>query len=189
MNKEKYSCIIILIILAMVPITFAQDNTVIENTIISGPDTIVADNSIIVGPDVTLAGDAAVVLAANKNVYFTGAVYIIKGATLTLLNKKIATDVEQLSIDLLPDQYQLDQNYPNPFNPNTTLQFSLPKSGFVNLSIFNSLGQRVAILVKEELAAGKYQYQWNAAELASGTYYYQLTSGEYSQVKKMLLIK
>jgi hypothetical protein len=89
----------------------------------------------------------------------------------------------------LPEAYALEQNYPNPFNPSTTISFSLPHAGQANLKVFNMLGQEVATLVNGSLTAGSYQVQFNPAGLASGVYFYKLTSGDFSQVKKMTLMK
>ena len=88
-----------------------------------------------------------------------------------------------------PEQFSLLQNYPNPFNPGTTIEFSLPKSDWVTLKIFNILGQEVAVLVSENLSAGSYKYDWAASGLASGVYYYRLDAGEFNQTKKLLLLK
>ena len=81
--------------------------------------------------------------------------------------------VEQETIKL-PNRYTLSQNYPNPFNPSTTIEFSIPKTEFVILKIYNILGKEVATLVSEKLAAGKYRYTWDASGFASGIYIYQL---------------
>jgi hypothetical protein len=89
----------------------------------------------------------------------------------------------------LPEAYALEQNYPNPFNPSTTISFSLPHAGQVSLKVFNMLGQEVATLVDGNHTAGTYQVQFNATGLSSGVYFYKLTSGDFSQVKKMTLVK
>jgi hypothetical protein len=91
----------------------------------------------------------------------------------------------------------LYQNYPNPLlkallwsNPSTTIEFALAKPGWVTLRIYNILGQEVAELVSENLGAGSYEYNWDAAGLASGVYYYRLeTNNGFVQTKKMLLIR
>lgn len=80
-------------------------------------------------------------------------------------------------------------NYPNPFNPTTQISYQLPKDGFVNLVIYNSLGQEVAELVNQHHVSGKYSVQFNANNLPSGVYVYKLQVGEFSSVKKMLLTK
>jgi len=90
---------------------------------------------------------------------------------------------------LVPTAYSLSQNYPNPFNPTTTIEFSIPKSGFVTLKIYNLLGQEVTTLVSENLQAGYYHVDWDASQLASSVYYYMINAGEFKTVKKMILLK
>jgi len=87
------------------------------------------------------------------------------------------------------NEFGLHQNYPNPFNPNTVINFELPTTLLVELSIFNSLGQEVATLVSEIKRAGIHQVEWNAGNLSRGVYYYMLKSGEYQVVKKMILLR
>jgi hypothetical protein len=89
----------------------------------------------------------------------------------------------------LPTQYSLNQNYPNPFNPATTISYSLPKAGDVNLKIFNVLGQEVKSLVNQFQNAGTYTVTFDASSLTSGVYFYSLSTDNFSQVKKMMLVK
>ncbi len=85
--------------------------------------------------------------------------------------------------------YRLMQNYPNPFNPATTIEFSLPVSGNVKLSVYNLLGQEVAVLVNEFFSGGNHKVKFNASGLSSGVYLYQIQAGEFSAVKKLMLVK
>jgi hypothetical protein len=90
----------------------------------------------------------------------------------------------------IPKVYSLAQNYPNPFNPSTSIKFGLPKSSMVTLKVFDILGREVAALVNgENMQAGNYRYDFEASKLSSGIYYYKLSAGEFSDVKKMVLIK
>jgi hypothetical protein len=89
----------------------------------------------------------------------------------------------------IPSEYTLSQHYPNPFIPTTEISFSIPASGNTTLAIYNVLGQKVATLVSKELTAGSYKYQFDASNLTSGIYFYKLQSNEYSQVRKMMLLK
>ena len=92
--------------------------------------------------------------------------------------------------EFIPAAYALEQNYPNPFNPITVIEFSLPENvGSVKLSIYNTLGEKVAELVNTSLVAGKYQYQWNAKNVATGMYIYELKTDKFVAVKKMVLLK
>ena len=104
----------------------------------------------------------------------------------------------------LPVTFRLDQNYPNPFNPATTISFSLPSKSLVSLKVFDALGREVSILLADELPAGTYARQWNAAALPSGVYFYRLVAnassegiplgpsgqaGSFSETKKLTLIR
>ncbi|MBK9099546.1 MAG: T9SS type A sorting domain-containing protein [bacterium] len=89
--------------------------------------------------------------------------------------------------------FSLDQNYPNPFNPNTVISYQLPVSSDVTIKVFDILGNEVATLINDYKTAGKYEVEFNQASinpnLVSGIYVYQLKAGEYSSVKKMILLK
>jgi hypothetical protein len=89
----------------------------------------------------------------------------------------------------LPNDFTLSQNYPNPFNPTTTISFSLPSKSFVTLKVFDALGREVSTLVSQELTAGNYSQQWNAGNLPSGMYFYRLQTGNYSETRKIVLLK
>ena len=88
-----------------------------------------------------------------------------------------------------PREYTLHQNYPNPFNPNTVIKYTLPKKTYVKLSVFDVLGEEVAVLVNEVKQSGTYEKEFDASRLASGTYFYKLTAGDFTQTKKMMLVK
>jgi hypothetical protein len=85
--------------------------------------------------------------------------------------------------------FRLNQNYPNPFNPSTTINYSLQRAGNVKLTIYNSLGSKVATLVNEYKSLGSYSVQFNGSNLASGIYLYRLESGNYSATKKFIMLK
>jgi hypothetical protein len=89
----------------------------------------------------------------------------------------------------LPSSVRLLQNYPNPFNPSTTISFALPRRGFVTLTVYNTVGQQVAQLLREEREAGHHQIRFDASGLSSGLYYYRLSAGDVVQTSKMLLLK
>ncbi len=88
-----------------------------------------------------------------------------------------------------PTVFQLGQNYPNPFNAATQISFSLPQAGWTELTIYNLLGNKVATLLSAPMDAGSYRIRFEASELKSGIYYYRLTSGNFTAVKKFVLIK
>ena len=89
----------------------------------------------------------------------------------------------------VPSKYDLSQNYPNPFNPTTNINFDLPKSGEVQLTVFNSMGQEIKSLVSGFKAAGSYKVDFDASALPSGTYFYKLTTSDFVSTKKMILVK
>ena len=86
-------------------------------------------------------------------------------------------------------EYYLTQNYPNPFNPTTKINFNLPVAGNVKLTVYNLLGQEIKTLVNGYNESGVYNYTFDAKELNSGIYIYKLESGNYSQTRKMTLVK
>jgi hypothetical protein len=88
-----------------------------------------------------------------------------------------------------PDEFSLSQNYPNPFNPSTTIKYSIPSSEFVKLKVFDVLGNEVATLVNEEKPKGIYKVDFNGANLSSGIYFYTLQAGQFSETKKLILMK
>jgi hypothetical protein len=99
-------------------------------------------------------------------------------------------DAINLKDDIFPKKFTLKQNYPNPFNPNTTIEFSLPKTDFVTLKVYNILGQEAITLISKKLIPGNYKYVWNASTFASGVYYYRLKTDQgYEQSRKLLLMK
>lgn len=89
----------------------------------------------------------------------------------------------------IPTAYALSQNYPNPFNPTTTIDFSIPKETFVRLTVYDPLGRQVKILIDNELTAGTYHVTLDASALQSGVYFYRLEAGNYSDTKKLVLLK
>jgi hypothetical protein len=88
-----------------------------------------------------------------------------------------------------PLVYELKQNYPNPFNPATKIAYALPKSGSVKLVVFDVLGREVAVLVNEYKKSGTYEVDFDASRLSSGVYFYRINAGDFTDTKKMLLIK
>jgi len=89
----------------------------------------------------------------------------------------------------LPSGFGLSQNYPNPFNPVTNINFSVPKEGFVNLSVYDILGNKVNELVNENIKAGDYSMKFDASGLSSGVYFYTIKTNDFSSTKKMVLTK
>jgi len=97
--------------------------------------------------------------------------------------------IDQKSRKTYPNKFSLSQNYPNPFNPKTIINYELPITNYLELSIYNLLGQKVVTLVSEKQKAGYHQVEWNASGFASGIYYYSIKAGEFQDVKKMILLR
>jgi hypothetical protein len=89
----------------------------------------------------------------------------------------------------LANSFTIEQNYPNPFNPSTTIRYGLPQRTNVTLSVFNTLGQQIAILVNGPQEAGYHDAKFDGRNLASGVYYYRLQAGSYVQTKQLLLLR
>ena len=98
-----------------------------------------------------------------------------------------ATAIERNTLKLC--SFALKENYPNPFNPSTTIEFALPKSAFVQITVYNSLGEETETLISKNMVPGQYQVEFNGLNLSSGIYYYSYAAGEFRQVRKMVLLK
>ena len=95
----------------------------------------------------------------------------------------------QNTVNSVPEVYSLSQNYPNPFNPVTQLEFGISKLGFVSLKVYDLLGKEVAVLVNEKLSPGIYKATFNGSNFASGVYFVRMESGDFRDIKRMVLIK
>jgi hypothetical protein len=100
----------------------------------------------------------------------------------------------EIEVEINPKEFALEQNYPNPFNPATSIQYTIGSKQFVQLKVYDVLGNEIATLVNEEKSAGSYQVEFYVAQdsrpaIASGIYFYKLQAGEFVQIKKMILIK
>ena len=89
----------------------------------------------------------------------------------------------------IPDKFSLYQNYPNPFNPVTNIKFDIAKSTNTSIVIYDMLGKEISSLVNQVLAPGSYQYSFNAASFPSGIYYYRIKTNEFTDIRKMILLK
>lgn len=95
----------------------------------------------------------------------------------------------EVEVELIPDKFALYQNYPNPFNPSTVIKYDVPLASFINITIYNTIGEKVAILINEQVDAGVHFVQFDASNLPSGIYIYKLTGDNISFINKMMLIK
>ncbi len=105
---------------------------------------------------------------------------------ITLIRTSVGINVIS---SLVPDKFSLGNNYPNPFNPETTIKFDIAKSTFTELKIYDSRGSEVRTLVNEDLKPGNYEFKFFAGNLPSGAYFYRLKTSEFTETKRMILVK
>jgi len=110
------------------------------------------------------------------------------GTILKTTNSGEPLGIQQIS-NSTPVVFKLSQNYPNPFNPSTTIEFDLPKSTYTRLIVYNLIGKEVEVLVDKDLSRGSYKVDFNNSNISSGVYYYKLTTNEFSDIKKFVLLK
>jgi subtilisin family serine protease len=137
-----------------------------------GPINLNNNDSMVVGFAVVKGNDLAE-LRTNSN---------------TAKNRFGVIGIQQVSSNV-PEKFSLFQNYPNPFNPSTTIKFDIPKEDIVKLRMFDILGKEVAIIYNGKLGAGTYKLEFDASEISSGVYFYRIETGEFSDVKKMVILK
>uniref|UniRef100_A0A7V2ZIJ7 T9SS type A sorting domain-containing protein n=1 Tax=Ignavibacterium album TaxID=591197 RepID=A0A7V2ZIJ7_9BACT len=112
---------------------------------------------------------------------------ILAPATSKIIKYDLVTSVEE--DNKIPTEFSLNQNYPNPFNPSTKISWQSPVGSRQTLKVYDVLGNEVTTLVDEYRDAGRYEVEFDASGLSSGVYFYKLTSGSFTQIKKMTLIK
>jgi len=118
-----------------------------------------------------------------------GEFHIYTTVKLPTPEEGILLDVERTDEQNVPDEFNLGQNYPNPFNPTTTIRFTVLDPGFTSLKVYDILGRELESLVNGDLSSGNYEVIFDASSLSSGVYFYKLTSGEFTETMKMLLLK
>jgi hypothetical protein len=133
---------------------------------------------------------ASIGIDNNGNLYITGRIlrFLNTDEDVAVIKYASTVGIQQISGEI-PSWYELQQNYPNPFNPITNIKFSIPKAGSVKLVVFDISGREVAKLVNEQLSAGIYNFDLNTSHLSSGVYFYKLFTNEFTEVKKMILVK
>lgn len=162
--------------------------------VLTSPSLPATEPTPVVGPvtgtqnDMTNFGRVALRQGTASN----APVLVLDGIKVTKTWQSVVSNIK--NINQIATDFSLSQNYPNPFNPSTTIGFSIPTNGFVNLKVFNTLGQEVQSLVSSQLSAGTYNAEFNGSRLTSGVYYYRLdyvnnNGKQFSDVKKLMLIK
>ncbi|MFI5144600.1 MAG: SBBP repeat-containing protein, partial [Ignavibacteria bacterium] len=136
--------------------------------------------------DLSGSGDDPACIKVDNagNVYVSG----MSALDYATVKYSVTTGIEKKSSDH-PVSFSLEQNYPNPFNPSTKIGFNLLSGGFVSLKVFDITGKLVSVPVSEYMNAGVHEITFNASQLSTGTYFYKLESADFSDVKKMILIK
>jgi len=161
----------------------AENDAGIRVIDISDPDTLIQIGNYNTGSKArNIFADKDMIYVAD----YVDGVYIFQNP--------LYTKIEDHKKPLLPDQLVLYPNYPNPFNPSTTIEYELPKSGPVRLTIYNLLGQKVRTLLNARQNAGRHHVVWDGCDetcrpVSSGVYYYRLEAGVTTQTKKMMLLR
>ena len=148
----------------------------------------------------SIAGDYHwLVLPGTYGVIFTAPGYVTDtinnvtvadsiAARLNHAMNRIPTNISSAETGV-PGQFRLYQNYPNPFNPVTNLEFGISDLGFVSLKVYDVIGKEVMTLVNEKLNPGNYKIEFDGSNLTSGVYFYKLTAGEFTETKRMMIVK
>jgi len=117
--------------------------------------------------------------------------YIFAGASGRRVYRRLLSelvDIKSIS-GQLPSQYELSQNYPNPFNPVTTIRFTLPENSKLKIIVYNSIGQKIEVLTNHYYNAGSYSLKFDGTKLPSGIYFYRILAENFSETKRMILLK
>ncbi|MBZ0203956.1 MAG: T9SS type A sorting domain-containing protein [Ignavibacteria bacterium] len=124
--------------------------------------------------------------------YIAGSVNRVTGNSVMFVARYALPSGEIIPTGEIIDEsnsFRLEENYPNPFNPSTTIRFSVPFDGMTTLKVYDIAGREVASLIESNMEAGMHEVVFNASNLSSGVYVYKLSSGSYTDVKKMILVK
>ena len=182
----------VVLIFATIPVQQAQaQDLVLQDTTIISTITFSA-NSITAGPNFTIASTGDVILSA-ETIAIIPQFFVVQGGKLQVVSGAPPVSVET-DDPIVPDEFIVYQNFPNPFNPETEIHFALPKNGHVVVNIYNTLGQKIHTLIDTQYAAGFHRVHWdgkdrNGSPVSSGVYLYEIQAGEFSQVRKMSLIR
>ncbi len=124
----------------------------------------------------------------SGNLYYTSSYPFYDNKYPAVFKLSQLTGIQNIGSTIISD-YQLFQNYPNPFNPRTNIKFEVARTGDVRLSVFDVTGREVEVLVNERLNAGTYEARFDGTGLTSGVYFYRMQTRDFTETKKMLLIK
>jgi len=148
--------------------------------IVSIPDTVY------IAQDVWIVKDVIPSVSVDLNTLGIDFAFTIPGNIKELTQSMVGISGQQ---NYAPDNFSLSQNYPNPFNPSTLINYELRVTGFAKLIVYDILGNEVATLVNEKQNAGSYSAEFDGSGFSSGVYFYKLDAGEFSETKRMILLK
>ena len=169
--------IIDIAIIALLFVTTSLPQYQITNSVIGSGGNVVSNSN---NNIVSTVGESFIGKSSNAvNQNQIGFWYAYQQTTIT--------DIEDE--ETIPTVFKLEQNYPNPFNPSTKIKFAVPEKSNVLIKVYDILGSEVATLVNEEMDAGWYENNFNAAGLSSGVYLFRMEAGSYVSTKKMILLR
>ncbi len=169
--------IIDIAIIALLFVTTALPQYQITNSVIGSGGNIISNSN---NGIVSTVGESFIGKTSNTiNQNQIGFWYAYQQTTIT--------DVE--NEETIPTVFKLEQNYPNPFNPSTRIKFAVPEKSNVLIKVYDILGSEVATLVNEEMDAGWYENNFNAAGLSSGVYLFRMEAGNFISTKKMIYLR
>ncbi|MFN3873929.1 MAG: family 10 glycosylhydrolase [Ignavibacterium sp.] len=141
-------------------------------------------------------GEGTKTVMKIDNTYLESGRYLVADAMMIMINRKLSPDVivtsveeEEVRRENIPEGYVLEQNYPNPFNPSTKISWQSAVSSWQTIKVYDVIGNEVATLIDEYRESGKYEVEFDGSNLPSGVYFYQLRVGEFTQTKKMILLR
>jgi hypothetical protein len=166
-----------------VRITVTGTTSKVAGELVNSGGTVVAVNN-------STSSNPFILTAPSAGTYTVNAGYknpsLKWGNTSAVIN---VTGIDEELVGLRPETFALYNNYPNPFNPSTKIRYAIANTGFTSLKVYSLLGEEVASLINEEKTPGVYEINFDAVNLTSGTYLYKLESGDFSQTKKMIILK
>ena len=166
-----------------VRITVTGTTSKVAGELVNSGGTVVAVNN-------STSSNPFILTAPSAGTYTVNAGYknpsLKWGNTSAVIN---VTGIDEELVGLIPETFALYNNYPNPFNPTTKIRYAIANTGFTSLKVYSLLGEEVASLINEEKTPGIYEVNFDSANLTSGTYLYKLQAGNFSQTKKMILLR
>lgn len=135
--------------------------------------------------EVGASSGRASLMVGGREIPMSGSGSVLIADPRSMIRLRLGPDGAQA----VPSEFALRQNYPNPFNPGTTISFDVPRKSFIDLRVFNTLGEEIATLVDGIQDAGTYEVQFDASKLPSGVYFYELSGGDFHATKKLVLLK